>query len=72
MALVHIYSPPGKYTGQIRRRGARRWEAVGNPTKTKKAAMIRAIRAMTANHKRARVLFCTDWHEPTIVMELNT
>ena len=69
MTYVHIYAPPGRYVGQIRRYGHRRWEHIIN-SKTAKAAMVAAVRSMGDDHKRARVLFCTDWHEPHIVMEL--
>lgn len=71
MSIVHIYAPKGEYIGQVRRYGHRRWEQVGNPCKTAKAAMVKAVKAMGQSHKRARVLFCTEWHEPNIVMELS-
>jgi len=68
---VHIHSPKGYYLAQTRRRGARRWTTIGGNCKTEKAAMVRAVKAMTQDDKRARVLFCADWYEPTIMMELS-
>lgn len=70
MTIVHIHNPPGRYVGQIRRYGHRRWEEIAT-CKTAKAAMVEAVNAMGQQHKRARVLFCADWYEPLIVMELN-
>jgi hypothetical protein len=43
---------------------------VGKPATTSEAAMIKAIKGMTADHLRARVLFCAEWYEPIQVMEL--
>lgn len=68
---IHIHAPKGVYIGQIRKRGHRLWETVGKSRKYAKPAMIAAINAMSPDHKRARVLFCADWYEPTIVMELS-
>jgi hypothetical protein len=68
---VHIHAPKGTYIGQIRLRGHRLWQTVSKSRKSPKPAMIAAINAMGENHKRARVLFCTEWYEPNIVMELN-
>lgn len=67
---VHIHAPSGQYIGQVRRRGHRLWETVGKPATTSEAAMIKAIKGMTADHLRARVLFCAEWYEPIQVMEL--
>ena len=68
---VHINIPTGQFFGQVRLRGHRNWTTVGGPRKNAKTAMIAAVKAMGPNHKRARVLFCAEWYEPTIVMELN-
>lgn len=68
---VHIHSPAGYYLGQTRRYGHRRWTTIGKPAKTAKAAMVKAVKAMRQDDKRARVLFCADWYEPMIVMELS-
>lgn len=67
---LHIHAPSGFYLGQIRLRGHRLWETVAK-SKNAKAAMIGAINKMGPDHKRARVLFCSAWYEPNIVMELN-
>ncbi|MET3371966.1 hypothetical protein ABIC89_001007 [Variovorax boronicumulans] len=71
MSYIHIHRPRGEYIGQVRRYGHQRWETIGNPCKTAKGAMAKAIKAMGHDHKRARVLFCADWYEPNIVMELS-
>ena len=70
MSYIHIHAPRGEYIAQIRLRGHKLWETVGK-SKNAKAAMIRAVNKMGENHKRARVLFCADWYEPVIVMELS-
>jgi hypothetical protein len=70
MRILHVYAPKGEYIGQVRRRGHRLWETVGKPSKTAEAAMIKALKGMTPEHKRARVLLCTEWHDPHVLMEL--
>jgi len=70
MNCVHIHAPAGEYIGQVRRRGAQRWRTVAN-SKTAKRAMVVAIGAMRDDDKRARVLFCTEWYDPNVVMELS-
>lgn len=70
LRILHIHAPKGEYLGQVRRRGHRRWETIGKPSKTAEAAMVKAIKGMTPEHLRARVLFCTDWYDPNVVMEL--
>lgn len=71
MNRVHIHAPAGKYFGQIRRYGFRKWEDATLGCRTAEQAMATAVLCMTANHHRARVYFRTDdgWYEPTIVME---
>lgn len=71
MSHVHIHAPAGYYLGQTRRVGAQRWTTVGKQSRTAKAAMVKAVKAMKPNDKRARVLFCADWYDPLIVMELS-
>ncbi|OUM37343.1 hypothetical protein B8W76_05950 [Pseudomonas aeruginosa] len=66
---LHINCPTGKYIAQIKGRGCRLWETVGEPFDAPKAAMCAAVNAMTERHKRARVLFCSPWYEPNVVME---
>ncbi len=68
-AAIHIYRPKGHYIGQVRLYGHQKWQTVTGNCQLEKTAMLGAIRAMTAEHKRARVLFCADWFEPTIMME---
>ncbi len=70
---VHINIPRGHYIGQVRSFGAKRWRDVTGKCKTEKAAMVRAVLAMSKNDKRARVLFIdsSGWYEPNIVMEAN-
>lgn len=69
--LVHINIPRGHYVGQIRLRGHRRWQIVTGECKTPEAAMAKAVKKMTAEHKRARVLFIdsSGWYEPHVAME---
>ena len=71
MTYVHIHAPAGKYIGQIRLYGHRKWDTVTMGCKSAEQAMSSAVMFMTVNHKRARVLFITDdgWYEPNIVME---
>lgn len=68
---LHIHAPAGVYIGQIRKRGHRLWETVGKSRKSAKPAMIAAINAMGPDHKRARVLWCSDYYDPNVVMELS-
>lgn len=71
MTYVHIHAPAGKYIGQVRLYGHRKWDTVTMGCKSAEQAMSSAVMFMTANHHRARVLFITDdgWYEPNIVME---
>lgn len=67
---LHIHAPAGKYIAQVRKPGHRLWETVGKPTKCKRTAAKRAVGAMVERGcKRARVLWCSEWYEPTVVME---
>jgi hypothetical protein len=66
---IHINHPTGIYVSQVHRRGARMWESVGKH-KSAKAAAVRAVSAMTDHHNRARVIFCAEWYDPTLVMEI--
>lgn len=67
--LVHIHAPKGHYIGQVRLYGHRKWKTVTVPCTRAEQAMATAVHFMSADHHRARVLFITDWYEPTIVME---
>lgn len=71
MTLVHIYAPPGYYLGQVRRTGAQRWQTVTGKCRSDTSAMAKAVTAMKAEHKRARVIWVTTcgYHAPTVVME---
>lgn len=69
MTRVHIHAPKGHYIGQVRLYGHRKWQQVGNGHDSAEAAMAAAVLRMTPEHHRARVLFLTEWYEPTIVME---
>lgn len=68
--MLHIHAPKGEYIAQVRRRGHRLWETIGKG-KSAEAAMIKAVKAMTREHKRARVLFCAEWYDPSVVMQLS-
>lgn len=71
--LVHILWARGHYIGQTRERGHKRWTTVTGNCKRAEAAMAQAVRKMTPNDYRARVLFIDSggWYEPNIVMECN-
>lgn len=71
MTSIHIYAPGGYYIGQIRYRGARRWETKTGRCKTAKRAMAKAVMSMGPHHHRARVLFITNcgYYEPVLMME---
>ena len=71
MTLVHVCRPRGHYIGQVRKRGHQRWETVTGKRLSPERAMAAAVLRMSADHKRARVLFIDSggWHEPHICME---
>ena len=62
----------GRYVGQVRAVGCRRWETITRNCKTAESAFAIAVRKMK-NYKRARVLFIDDsgYYEPNLVMEGN-
>lgn len=69
---VHILYARGKYIGQLRKIGCRRWETVTRMCKTKEAAVSRAAaKAKGRRWKRLRVLFVDDnpYYGPTISFE---
>lgn len=68
---IHIHAPKSHFIGQVRRRGARRWETVTGKCKTWNSALSRAVSAMKNNHHRARALMIDDagYYGPTIVGE---
>lgn len=70
MTRIHIHSPPGEFIGQIRLRGHRLWETV-DTRDSAESAMIRAVEAMSREHHRARVLWCSDYYDPVVVMKLS-
>lgn len=67
---LRIHAPAGEYIAQVRKPGHRLWETVGKPTQCKRIASKRAVAAMIDRKcKRARVLWCSEWYEPNVVME---
>ena len=70
-APVHVYAPPGRYIGQVRLYGHRRWQTVTDEWSNAEVAMSEAVLQMKPDHKRARVLFVDTegWYEPVVVME---
>lgn len=69
---VHILWSRGKYLGQLRRRGCRRWETVTRKCVSKEAAIARAAsKAQGREWKRLRVLFIDDnpYYGASIVFE---
>ena len=71
MTAPHIHAPRGHYLGQLKGFGCRKWRTVIKTRNSAKHALAGAVRKMTKNDKRARVIFCTDdgWYEPNVVME---
>lgn len=71
MTPAHIHAPKGYFLGQVRRKGANRWETVTGRCRSDISAMSKAILNMTRHHKRARVIWVTTdgWYDPTVVME---
>ena len=69
--LVHILRASGHYVGQVRRRGARRWETVTGKRATAERALAGAVLEMKDCHNRARALFidASGWYEPHVAME---
>lgn len=67
---LHICWARGRYIGQVRGHGCRRWQTVTGYCLTAEAALSRAALKM-AGKKRARVLFIDDsgWYEPSLSME---
>jgi hypothetical protein len=71
MSDVHIHRVPGKYLGQVRDRGCRRWRTVTRYCQTAEAAMVKTILRMNGA-TRARVLWVDagdGWYEPHVAME---
>ena len=69
---LHILYARGKYIGQLRKVGCRRWETVTRKCGTKEAAISRAAaKAKGRQWKRLRVLFVDDspYYGPSIVFE---
>lgn len=72
---IHILRPKGYYLGQVRIRGHRLWRTVAGKNgkdrhfRFAQDAMVKAILTMGDHHLRARVLFCTEWYDPLVVME---
>lgn len=71
MTKLHINAPKGVYYAQVRRRGFRHWETLGQAVHSKTTAANRAVSTMLIReeYKRARVLFCAEWYDPIVVME---
>lgn len=71
---IHINRPKGYYLGQVRLRGYRHWRTVQRNGKDRRFrfaqdAMVAAVLTMHDGHLRARVIWCSDWYEPLVVME---
>lgn len=66
-----ICRPTGCFIGQVRRTGFRKWETVTMKHASAERALACAIRRMTREHKRARVLFldASGYYEPNLMME---
>ena len=73
LAWDHIYSPHGYYLAQIRPAGCRKWRTIKGARGDRKFRLVsKAVIAAAKNMKkglRARVIFCSDWHEPMVAWE---
>lgn len=71
---LHVYNPqPTCYGAYVRRRGHKKWEAVGPLRKSRARAVSAAVNAIQEpgmDYKRARVLACFEWFEPSLIMEI--
>lgn len=68
---LHIHAPKGYYLGQLRGYGCRNWRTVIKTRNSWRHAMAGAVKKMSVDDKRARVIFCTDdgWYGPTLIIE---
>ena len=73
MTLVHIYTTPCHYIGQIKRRGAHKWVNATTRCPDAKTALANAVLSMTDADHRARVLMIdeSNCYDPLIVMKAN-
>ena len=70
MTAVYIHAPPGFYLAQRHFVGARTWSAIGGRRRSKSSAFAEAGRALACySVNRVRVIWCSDWYEPNVVME---
>lgn len=72
LSELHICRAPGRYIGQIRPYGHRRWQTVTRKHQRAEFALSKAVRKMTQIHKRARVLWVGDdpsYYDPFVAME---
>lgn len=70
MVAIHVHAPKGKYYGQIKGRGCRKWETVIVTYNSAKFAMAGAVKRMKPDTKRFRVIFCCEWYDPVLIMEV--
>jgi hypothetical protein len=69
MSHVHIHAPAGVYIGQRRKRGHRRWETMTHEHDDKHKALIELVAHMKG-YMHGRVIFCAEWYEPNVVVEI--
>ena len=73
MSEIHICAPDGRYIGQTRVRGYRRWRTVTRRHRTALKALCMATRRMTRVDHRLRVLWVgTDpcYYDPRVVIDV--
>jgi hypothetical protein len=69
MSNTHIYAPTGYYIGQTREYGHKLYRTVTKKY-SKKVGALRDLSSKICDSKRGRILFCVDWYEPTVVLEI--
>ena len=73
MAEVHICAPDGRYIGQVRWRGCRRWLTVTTRRRTPETALRAAATTFSRGAHRLRVLWVgTDpcYYDPRVVIDV--
>jgi hypothetical protein len=69
MSNLHIYAPSGYYIGQTREYGHKLYCTVTKKHSTKVSA-LKELALKLGYSKRGRILFCAEWYEPNVVLEI--
>lgn len=69
---IHIYVPTGlRFQGRVRRHGYRRYEMVGRPRKTVRAAFLAMSKEFASGkYKRGDVVSFANYYDPRIEVEV--